>query len=301
MLWYWGNYVHRFGLWRHFAAFTKFVRGVDFPGERFRPVDGGALTFKKAPQGGGFREVTIRPDSPDWGSRQGVFRLLPDGRLDPSSGFSSYLYGDGKEEFRSALVLRGDFAGPTTVKVHVMTVSDRATLVVAADGATVFSHEFRPGPGKGEWKRARHRKEWDNWENLYDRVYEARIPKGAKEIRIENASGDWMTIGAVTVDPVRPSPRPPLDVYGLAGDRTALAYLKQSDLTWVRAMSGPALNPVASSVLRLPVAAGSWRVNLVDPETGKTIRESVGTAGPDGLAVDLPEVQASIAIRAEKQ
>jgi hypothetical protein len=299
MLWYWGNYVHRNRLWRHFKAFSAFIRGVDFPGEKFRPVPADALSFRRAPKTG-FRSVVLRPDDPDWGSRQGTFRVLPDGRLDPPTGLSSYLYGDGKEDFRSPLVLRGDFRDATTLRIHVMTVSGEARLVVAADGATVYTHEFKPGPGKGEWKKARFRKQWNNYENLYDRTYEARIPAGTKEIRIENSPGDWMTIGAVTVDPYLAAPRPPLDVYGLAGNGTALVYLKHADLNWVRAMSGPPLAPVAPTVLRIPVAAGAWRVTLVDPETGKMLKTTDATAGADGLTVDLPVVKAAIAVRADR-
>lgn len=300
MIWYWGNYVHRFGLWRHFKAFADFIRGVDFPGERFRAVPRSALAFRTAPRGGGFRAAVLRPDSPDWGSRQGTFRLLPDGTLDPSTGLSTYLYGDGKEEYRSALILRGEFREETKVRVHVMRVSGLATLTVAADGATVYSREFKPGPGKGEWKRVRYRKQWDNYENTYDREYEARIPAGTKEVRIENTNGDWMTIGSVIVDPGLAAPRPPLDVYGLAGERSALVYLKHSDLTWVRAMSGPELDSVAPTVMRLPVSGGKWHVTLVDPDSGKKLKETDATAGADGMAVDLPRVKAAIAVRADR-
>jgi len=104
------------------------------------------------------------------------------------------LYGPIKKNLAEPLRIRGPFAGPTRMRLRVGTVSSHATLVAKADDATVFSKEFKCGPGEGEWKKAVFRPEWKIHQNEYDRDYEAEIPAGAQEVELSLTAGDWLTI-----------------------------------------------------------------------------------------------------------
>ncbi|MEK7765684.1 MAG: cellulase family glycosylhydrolase, partial [bacterium] len=286
MIWYWGNYVNRFGLWKHFAAVNRFLRGVDWPGEGFRPVDNARLSFQSPPPGGGYRALRIKPDLTEWGSRQGTVRVGVDGRLEPDHGVSQYLYGDGKPEFRSPLVIKGEFKDAATLRVHVLIVSDRAQLVVTADGTTVFERALVSGKGKGEWKQERFMQEWNVYQNFFDRTYEARIPPGTREIRIANTTGDWMTVGEFELDPGRAAARPPLDVYALAGTSRALVYLKHADLDWMRVSAGTAIIPCPPATLALPgLHAGDYRVEAANVANGDRGAATSATSDAGGVVV----------------
>ncbi len=116
-------------------------------------------------------------------------------------GLVSYLYGSGKKEWQTPLVLNGNFSKEAQMIIRVQEVSDRSTLVVRADGKAVLEKEFICGEGKGEWKTAQYKSDWKIWQNLYDKDYAATIPAGTKEIIIENTKGDWMTFSQIRILP----------------------------------------------------------------------------------------------------
>ncbi len=92
------------------------------------------------------------------------------------------------------IVVDGPFKLETQLRLHVGTVSSASTLVVEADGKQVFSKEFKPGPGEGEWKKAEFKAQWNVYQNAYDRDYVATIPAGAKQIKIFVSRGDWVQL-----------------------------------------------------------------------------------------------------------
>ncbi|MEK7766472.1 MAG: cellulase family glycosylhydrolase, partial [bacterium] len=119
-------------------------------------------------------------------------------------GASAFLYGDGKKEFQTPLVMRlGGLARPATLAFRVRSVSSRSTLIATADGREVWRHEFVCGPGKGEWTEAVFREEWQIWQNVYDREYAIPVPKGTRELALRNGEGDWMTFTEARLAPVR--------------------------------------------------------------------------------------------------
>jgi hypothetical protein len=111
----------------------------------------------------------------------------------PPLPVSAYLYGPGQPELARALAIEGPFAGEARLRIRVGQVSSFAQLRVRADGKTILDRAFRPGPGKGEWKRAVYSEEWRIWQNIYDLDVSARIPAGTRRLEIEAVEGDWMT------------------------------------------------------------------------------------------------------------
>jgi len=112
-----------------------------------------------------------------------------------------YLYGTQKPEFKSALILHGDFAAGTELALSIDQVSQRAKLLVRADGTAVFERSFEPGRGQGEWKESVFKPEWQIYQATYDRTYTAKLPARAREIRLELTDGDWLTWSALSLAP----------------------------------------------------------------------------------------------------
>jgi len=104
------------------------------------------------------------------------------------------LYGSGKRDLQAPLIIDGRVAQAAKLRFRVGTVSFRCHLYVEADGKTVFEKHFVCGPGKGEWKKVVFKAEWNSYQNIYDRDYEATIPAGTRQIRLRVGEGDWMQI-----------------------------------------------------------------------------------------------------------
>lgn len=111
------------------------------------------------------------------------------------------LYAPNKAEVapdsRNPLVIERRSAGPATLRVHVMTVSTRATLVVRVDGEPIWEKQFVCGPGEGEWKKAEFRPQWNVYQNIYDRDYTLEIPGGSGKIELALREGDWLEISEI--------------------------------------------------------------------------------------------------------
>ena len=100
-----------------------------------------------------------------------------------------------KKEGSHPLVIDGPFPAATELRLHVLTVSAAALLVVEADGQRVFEKKFQCGPGEGEWKKAEFKAQYKIYQNLYDRDYTATIPAGTRQVRVRVTDGDWLQIG----------------------------------------------------------------------------------------------------------
>lgn len=115
-------------------------------------------------------------------------------------GMATHLYASDEPKsgkHREPLVIRCDLKKAAVIGVKVHTVTSTSTLGVFANGKRVMRQRFTPGPGKGPWASSSFLEQWKIWQAAYDRVYDARLPGGTREIRIENLEGDWMTISEI--------------------------------------------------------------------------------------------------------
>jgi hypothetical protein len=111
------------------------------------------------------------------------------------------LMGPARKADSVPLVLDGPFTAATQLRLHVRTVSDRATLRVEGDGNQLWQHEFVCGPGAGEWKEAHYRPEWKIYQNLYDRTYHIQVPAGTRQVQVRVTAGDWLEVAELGCRP----------------------------------------------------------------------------------------------------
>lgn len=117
----------------------------------------------------------------------------------PLSEASGWLAGPMKKDLGGPLRITGPFPAGARLRLRVLTVSGLSRMVVRADGRMRFDHLFQPGGGTGEWKKVVHKPEWNIYQNVYDRDYTADLPADARDLVIENAEGDWMTLGELAL------------------------------------------------------------------------------------------------------
>jgi len=102
--------------------------------------------------------------------------------------------------FKQPMSIDGPFTTVTKQRMLVGTISGNTNLVVEADGRVILRHEFKPGPGEGEWKQVVHRPEWNVYQNIYDKNYEVEIPDGTKQVIIRAEGGDWLTLKEIALN-----------------------------------------------------------------------------------------------------
>jgi aryl-phospho-beta-D-glucosidase BglC (GH1 family) len=79
-------------------------------------------------------------------------------------------------------------------------VSGKSKLVVQADGRTIFEKQFDPGPGEGEWEKSVYQEQWNTYQNVYNRDYEAVIPAGTEMVTVQTVEGDWISLSELGIN-----------------------------------------------------------------------------------------------------
>jgi hypothetical protein len=120
----------------------------------------------------------------------------------PSPIITGYVYGPIHPELHTPWAVEGYFNKAADLQLHVGTVSDSTDLLILADGKTVFEKKFNPGPGKGEWKVSLFKREWNKYQNVYDKDYEAPISAGTRRIELVVKDGDWLNFSALEIKPL---------------------------------------------------------------------------------------------------
>lgn len=98
------------------------------------------------------------------------------------------------------ITITGSFDQPTQLRIHLDKVSSRATLVAKADTVVFWEKTFVCGPGEGEWKEASYFPQWDTYQNVYDRDYQAIIPAGTKRVELLLTEGDWLSLSEIGLE-----------------------------------------------------------------------------------------------------
>ncbi|WP_197231196.1 glycoside hydrolase family 5 protein [Novipirellula artificiosorum] len=102
-------------------------------------------------------------------------------------------------EATAAMSVIGPFRSQSQFRLHVGTVSSRATLVAKADDQIVWQKEFVCGPGQGEWKESNFMEQWNSYQNVYDCDYHFAIPEGTGKVELSVIAGDWLSLTEVAI------------------------------------------------------------------------------------------------------
>jgi hypothetical protein len=110
---------------------------------------------------------------------------------------TGYLYGTQKADIAKPLVINGQFAVDTTVRVRVGVVSKESRLLCRADGKAVIDRLLVSGPDSNTCERVVFHEEYNVYQNVFNRDVVGTVPAGARRIEIANEAGDWMTVTEV--------------------------------------------------------------------------------------------------------
>jgi aryl-phospho-beta-D-glucosidase BglC (GH1 family) len=111
---------------------------------------------------------------------------------------SNYLYGPWKSEYRSTLVIEGEFPEGTEVTVNVGQVSVESNLLVKAGSETILSKHFLCTADTGTDFSKVVETEW-GYQNISNKDFSGVSTEASTSLSFENSSGDWMTLNCISI------------------------------------------------------------------------------------------------------
>ena len=302
-IWWWDSYVQPEHLYSQFTGLAEFARTVDWPHRAFEPVS--LATPTVAPKGPEtFSDLTLAPTT-GWGAKSTrPIVVRRDGQVEASGSLLSLLYGPDKPDLRSALTFDINLSRPSTLTLHILTVSNRANLRVSVDGRTAADLPFDASPGKGQDFASTH--QYPEYGGIYQAVFNkdrtVALPAGHHRVTLENTDGDWMQIGSYRFAGVVSSHFASLRPYALQDAATGetLVWLEDPASDWQNDRDGvlPVRHSGVSLSIPLP-CAGRFQVLWWDTRLGRVIaRRAVvvkGNAAHASLLV--PSFSRDIALR----
>ena len=299
-IWWWDSYVEPKNQYPRFTGLARFAAAVDWPHRRFAPLALPAPTRgPNAPET--FTDMVLTPTAA-WGDKATAPVVLhPDGTM-TGGPLLSNLFGPEKPDNRSVLTLRLNLPRPTTLTLHIGTVSNKARLLVGLDGKPAADYVFNAAPGQGGGYEST--KSFPEYGGVYQAVFNTdrvlALTAGPHVVTLENTEGDWLQLSTLTLARSLSSRLAFVRTAALQDSATGetLLWLQDPESNWFNDREGRAPLPQSGLRLALPVPRpGAYTLVWWDTRSGvpvKTVRLS--TPGKL-LRVSIPTFTRDIALR----
>jgi len=296
MLWWWDNHIAPGDLYYHFAALSKFVKGVDFPREGFALIENSSFAFRDPSVETPYRDLMLggpRAWTPSEENKPTTVRISAKGEVGVEGKVAGVLHGlANHRDLHNPLTFDLALPHPTRLTVKVSGVSGYggAHVVGSLDDKVVLDKpmpDTNP-PGKHDTLQT------------YDGDYAIDIPAGSHTIKIENTGADWL-FASYVLERAERKDSPNLRLYGMRGKTISLIWIQNAIHNYGRIhATGRQADPIPSTTLTLPDwPKGKYRIVFWDTYEGREIRTITATAGPN-LKIDLPEIAKDVALKIEK-
>jgi hypothetical protein len=298
LTWWWDNYVHNTGQYRHFPPLARFCESIPWTTAGFQEARAG-FRWLAPPPPPSLEDLVIEPES-HWDILESRFVAERDGTVRGKATVSECLHGSNHAKLRKPLVFVVDYPQPGKFMVHVHRVQVLGILEIRRDGEVVLHKELPVGPEPGTWKTS-HIVESGLWkwrEALYDQDFAIDVPAGKHEIRLDNLGKDAILLGAVTLTKYQRHEEPPLRCVGLTGRHLALLWIQNTAHDWSRVLQGRTVPPVEGVELSVATAAdGPCRIQWWDTWEGNVVSETTAQANAGKLAIPLPRIATDAACK----
>jgi len=144
---------------------------------------------------GGYHPATISHYKASWmsGSDKWPEPTWPDFKP------NGYLFGPVKNEYKSPLVLKGDFKSGTEISLKFSKISGKITLKTTADGKAVAENVVDPENQTQNWQIDGSEKRYRLHNAVGDAKFNFKLNSDAKEVAIENVAGDWIIFDEIQI------------------------------------------------------------------------------------------------------
>ena len=300
VLWWWDNYVGPQNLYGEFTPLAAFAKTVPWTTRTFEQIP--VPTPTTALSGPETYTNAVLNATGGWGAKStGPVIVGGDGSVSGTGTVLGTLYGPSKAEFRSPLTLEVNLPKSGQLTVHVIMVSDSATLRVLIDGKEAASFPFNAAPGKGEGYVST--KQFPEYDNIYQAVFDTNrtveIPQGKHAVTLENASGDWLQIDTLILTNAVSSRFAPLTPYALQDAPTGetLLWLQDPASRWKPALANEKPTTFRGVSLKLPVSrSGAYQAVWWDTRKGVVVQSAPAKAAGGSIVLIPPAFERDIAL-----
>ena len=299
-IWWWDSYVEPKNQYPRFTGLARFAAAVDWPHRRFAPLALPAPTRgPNAPET--FTDMVLTPTAA-WGDKATAPVVLhPDGTM-TGGPLLSNLFGPEKPDNRSVLTLRLNLPRPTTLTLHIGTVSNKARLLVGLDGKPAADYIFNAAPGQGGGYEST--KSFPEYGSVYQAVFNTdrvlALTAGPHVVTLENTEGDWLQLSTLTLARSLSSRLAFVRTAALQDSATGetLLWLQDPESNWFNDREGRAPLPQSGLRLALPVPRpGAYTLVWWDTRSGVPVKTVRLSAPGKLLRVSIPTFTRDIALR----
>ncbi|MBB6053179.1 hypothetical protein [Armatimonas rosea] len=298
-IWWWDSYVHPKNLYATFTGLAKFAATIPWNQRHFEPL---ALPAAHIPASGKetFRDLVLTPTG-GWGDKAtGLTTIASDGAV--NGALPGFFYGPGKPELRAPLLLKVTLPQPAELILRILTVSDRAKLVVSIDDKPAASFAFNAAPNTGQdYTSTKHFPEYGGiYQALYNKDRKVALPAGTHTLRIENTDGDWVSLGGYTLTGAWSSRFVHLRTVALqdAASGETLIWIQDPESNWKNDRDGKTPQTFTGVQLTVPVPkATPYTAQWWDTRRGTIIKTERLSPPHKPLTLTLPSFTRDIAVQ----
>jgi aryl-phospho-beta-D-glucosidase BglC (GH1 family) len=119
----------------------------------------------------------------------------------PIVKLAGMLYGPAKPEFKSPLLLQGDFKAGTEISLKINQLSVKAVIQAKADGKEITTTTYDPQANPNDWQRVESETRYVLHQPAAGLRFKVSLAQDAKEISLENTDGDWLKFSELAITP----------------------------------------------------------------------------------------------------
>ena len=292
MPWWHENYIEPKNLYFHFRALRRFVTGLPFGTERWRPVEVRGPGTLRRPARPAQRDVVALTRTGFRKAGADRFEVHPDGTVTPAEELLALLHGGGHRNLVCPPTFEVTYPADGTFGLHVERVSSSGHIKVFVDDVLVLDRELPCGENHGEsW---RYVDTWKLWESVYNETLTVPVKAGRRRIRVENHGRDWVSVPRYLFSGCRTTETQEVNCYALAAESAAIVWIQNNDSTWVNhARHADEIRPFPAATYTLTAFPdGEYEVTWWETWQGAELRRERVKA-VDGLLTLQPGIVAT--------
>ncbi len=291
MTWWW-EWVDAHDLYGRFTALERFTRDTAWTAEGFGPLKNARLSFSGAPPTRDER-VLLQPKSggfsPAPHNRENAFTVDAQGNVDRPDRLARYIHGlKNHPDLHNPQIFNITYPedGEFSFGIEGVSGYGGARLKVWLDSEIALEKDLPDEGANGATVHA------------YDGEYSIKAPKGPHHIKVENIGTDWYVLTWYKLFSVKTPVA--VQLQGLQGDRTTLAWVWNTSHTWHNRIRGE--QPVTANGVELDfweLRPGRYRITVFDTWAGEDIYNK--TAEIKGEArLRLPPLERDVAVKLQR-
>ncbi|MBZ0243196.1 MAG: T9SS type A sorting domain-containing protein, partial [Bacteroidales bacterium] len=208
-------------------------------------------------------------------SPSGIFEWHSTGQMIPSAdSLNSFLYGPLSvfAGLRKPPVFKGNFNANTVLVIETGNQVNQALMQVFLDQAVVFEQPVEAS-----------------------RSYLIEVPAGYHQLRLDNIGAGFASV--LEIEQLRlENYLPKIRAFGSLQDGSVLAWIHHRDHNWKYLYDNNQAPEPASAEVVLPLKTGAYRLDWYNTDSGTIDSVSMAEAASGGLVLNLPPMQADLAL-----